>query len=207
MQLTRRSFGKTVVLAGAASGLASFTLLPTTGCSTSWIAVAEKDLPVIVDIATTIASIVAEAQGAGAITPLVAAAISEAAKVFSAGLTTLQDAVTAYQASKSAGDLAAVIAALNAVQQDAPNVIAAVTQAPASIVSIVTSAIGTAVTLLAAIQSLLPSSTTAAGNKATVAASQRVPVKTAIKLPDTKTLIGGFNSVLSVYGYGDKQIG
>lgn len=180
-----------------------------TGCpgGQTWIDVAEKDLPIVVNIAEIVVSIVASLSGNAEITPAALAIINEAVSVFSAGMQALQDAINAYKASPGQALLDKVVAALNAVEQDAPNVIKAIAQAPAGIISIITSAIGTAVSLIAAIEALIPTTvvTVWSGNKAAVPSAKRVNVK-GVKLPDAQVVKSNFNAVLSVYGYGQYQV-
>jgi hypothetical protein len=197
--MTRRG-----VLGLAAAGTAALALAPLEGCPTfaTWVSTAEQDIPTIVDIAGVVVSIVATLTGNPEITPAATALITEAVNVFLASLKALSDAVTAYKGAQNSGTLAAVTAALNAVEQDAPGVIKAIVQAPANIISIITSAIGTALQLLSAIQNLIPSSTpVVTGNRVAVVPAKRVQVKN-VKLPSRDVLRTGFNSTLSVYGYG-----
>lgn len=187
----------------AVAGTAALAVVPTLGiegCSTSWIAVAEKDLPVVVNIAEVVAGIVTSLTGTAALSPVILAAIQEASNVFSAAMQALQDAIAAYQAAPSSTTLGKVVSAIDAVEADAPKVIQSIAQAPGNIVSIVTSAIGTAITLLSAIESLIPSAA-----PATVAA-KRVQITTKAKLPDSQTVKSNFNAVLVRYGYANKQV-
>lgn len=200
---TRRS-----IFGLVAAGTVALAVVPLTGCPTfaSWVTTAEKDLPTIVDIAGIVVSIVGTLSGNPELTPIAVGLITEAVNVFVEALKALTDAVTAYKAASNAGTLAGVTAALNAVEQDAPGVIKAITQAPANIISIITSAIGTAIQLLSAIQNLIPASTpVATGNRVAVAPAKRVRVKN-VKLPDSQMLKSGFNSTLSVYGYGQFSV-
>lgn len=205
MELTRRKFGLASLYAAAAvSALPSTALIA--GCNTSWITTAEKDLPIIVQVGETVIAIVGTLTANPVLSVASIALINEAAKAFGASLTLLQDAITAYQAAPGDAALKRVIAALDAAQNDAPAVISSISQVPARIVSVITGAIGTAITLLSAIESLLPPSVSPAGNKAAVKASARVAVKTKIELPNAQILKGQFNSLLSIYGFGELQI-
>lgn len=187
----------------AAAGTAALATIPTigiVGCSTDWIGTAEKDAPIVVAIAETVVSIVASLTGNPELTPAAIAIIQEASAAFSAAVKTLQDAINAYNAAKGTGTLNAVIAAMNAVEEDAPAIIKAIVQAPGSIISIITTAVGYALQLISAIQGLLPS-TVLTGNKVAAVPSKRVAV-VGVKLPSAQVIKSGFNSVLSVYGYG-----
>lgn len=196
-QMTRRSmFGL------AAAGTVALAVVPLTGCPAigDWVATAEKDLPIVVSIAGIVVTIASGLTGTPELAPAAMVLIQEAANAFSAGIKALADAVTAYKAAKNAGTLAAITAALNAVEQDAPILIKQITQAPLGIISIITGAIGTAIQLISAIQQLIPSSVVT-GNKVAVSPARRVKVQ-GVKLPDSQMLKSNFNSTLSVYGYG-----
>lgn len=216
MTMNRRQFGTRA--AAALGSAALLTTLPAMeGCDTSWIATAEADLPTIISIGTTVISVIADATGNGAFSPAAVALLQESAKELNADLQTLNDAIAAYKSAAGPDTLAKVIAALRAVQADAPDVVNALPMiGSASLTSVVTGAIGTLITLLAAIETLLPQTTTGATvptpstgvakARVTAAIAVRVPVKTKIKLPESMVLKSSLNATLSVYGFGQHQI-
>ena len=208
--MTRRMFAQSSVVSLAAVAVTASGM---TGCSTTWIDVALKDLPVIVSIANTLVSVIGEATGNAVLSAAASAAITEAAQIFSTDIGVLQDAINAYQSSASASTLTKAIAALDAVQADATKIIAALPINVPALASVLTAGIGTVVSLLAAIESLLPTTTTPAvaavlgsvKRSVTIPVASRVAV-TGVTLPDAQTLKSQFNSVLSVYGYGGHQL-
>lgn len=203
MLISRRRFG--FLTAAGTAALATIPSLGILGCSTAWIAVAEKDAPIVVSIAETVVSVVATLTGSAVLTPAAVALIQEAAAAFQAGMQALSDAIAAYKASPDQTTLGKVVAAINAVEQDAPKIISAITQAPGGLISVITSAIGIAISLISAIESLLPTTTTITGNAVAVPPTKRMAV-TGVKLPDAQTMKSNFNAVLSVYGYGQFMV-
>lgn len=198
--ISRRGFfGRSLVAAGTLALLGS-PMIGLSGCSTSWMTTAENDLPIVVNIATTIVSIVATLTGNGGLTPAAVVIIQEAANVFSAGMSALQDAINAYKSSPTASLLAKVIAAIDAVEADAPKVIATISQVPANVVSIITAGIGTAISLLSAIESLIPKSAVVG----TVLATRAQAVK--VSMPNAAQVKSNWNAVLVRYGYGQHQM-
>ena len=99
--MNRRQFTGHLV-AGAATAALAGTTITMEGCTTDWITTAINDLPTIVSIATTVATIVADALGAGAISPAVAAIIKTASEAAQVALATVQQLVKDYQASPNA---------------------------------------------------------------------------------------------------------
>src|SRR5579875_93917 len=196
--MNRRDFGKLALTGGAAIAAAPSAIL-LDGCSTSWITTLENDLPELVNIAGSIVSIVAMASGNGALPADLAPAITAAAQALQVSLGALQDAVSAYNGGKGSGTLAAVTAALTAVQADAQKVIASL---PSGTVSTSTetaivAGIGTLVTILSSVQLLIPGG--AAPNQ--VAKAQATAMMEKPSLPDAATIRTGYNSVLILNGF------
>lgn len=203
MQMNRRQFG-TIAIAGGAVLAAGPGTIALDGCSTSWIATLEKDLPTLVNIAGSIISIVAIAQGNGALPAALAPEISAAATVLQASLQALQSAVAAYNGGKGAGTLAAVTAAIAAVQTAAQKVIAAL---PAGSVSTPTetaiiAGIGLLITLLSSVQLLMPGGAPAPA----VAKARTRAVVERPSMPDAATIRTGFNAVLQLHGFESAMI-
>jgi len=202
-----QNVGRRTFLKLSASG-AAVAVLPATalleGCSTEWVDVVLKDLPTVVNIAGTILSIVATATGTGALSPVIGQIISASATALQASLQAFKDAVDAYNASKTQGNLNAVIAALQVAQNDARKVIEAL---PAGTVSTtvqlaIVGALGLVVTLLSSIQTLIPggaplSITTKAGIDV---------VRTKPVMPNADALKFGMNAVLNLHGFASAQI-
>jgi hypothetical protein len=199
MSINRRTFF--VRSATVAAGLATLPALATLeGCSTSWIATVEADIPEVVNIVSSVLGVLAMATGNGFLAPGLSAIISTAVSVAVASLNALNDAVTAYKAAGSAGTLSSVIAALEATQKDVQGVIAALPAGAVSITvnTIIVAAIGTAVVVLSSIQAIIPGAAPAAVTfRATSAAAATKP-----SLPNAAALRGGYNAVLMLHGYG-----
>ncbi len=208
MNINRRQFG-TLAVAGAAAMTTGGSVLMIDGCSTSWITTLENDLPQLINIASSIISIVSLASGNGTLPAALAPEITAAAQALQASLTLLQDAVNAYNGGKGNGTLAAVSAAVAAVQADAQKVIAAL---PAGTVSTnlevaIVSGIGLLVTIISSIQLLMPA--TPAPTPALAATVDRAKATAAMgkaTLPDAATIKAGYNAVLVHCGFGSATI-
>lgn len=149
-----------------------------TACNTSWMSTALADLPVLVQIAENIASIVAAAQGQAG-NPQTSAEIQDVASTTKTGLLAIQALVNSYNAAPAAQKttiLGQIDAGLTAVQANLQQILSAVKvlnpQLQATITGIITLAEGT----LLAIQSLVPSPKVGAAPL-----SQRPPSPAALK--------------------------
>jgi hypothetical protein len=200
--MQRRMFLK-VGAASAAAVAAGPTVGLLSGCSTDWVTVVENDLPTVVNIISSVVSVVATATGNGALNSAVAAVISEAVKVLVAGLATFKDAVDAYNSNKSQSNLAGVIAALQAAQADAQKVIEALPAGneASTIETIIVAALGTAITVLSSIQAIIPG-----GLPNLTAGYNTMVVKEKVVLPNAAAFKAGFNAVLVVKGYPGHQV-
>lgn len=197
MALNRRGFLK-LSATGAAVAFIPATLA-IEGCSTNWVQVVLNDLPTVIQIVNSIVSVVATASGNGALAATVAAELTVASQTAQASLQAFQDAVNAYNASKTQGNLSAVIAALNAVQADLQKVIAAL---PAGTVStnvetVIVAAIGVAITTLSSIQLLIPGAAPAQvrAKAATAVATEK------ITMPSASALKAAVRAVYELHGY------
>jgi hypothetical protein len=169
-----------------------------TGCPTSWIQTVENDLPIIVGIANSILQVITTATGSGAIAADVGKLVTESVQTLSTSLQALQDAVTAYQANTGTG-LSRVIAALVASQADIKAVIQSLpagTIAPVEM-TIIVGGVGLVITILSAIQSLIPG---AAPTGVTAKAISAVSKQTVV-MPNAAALKTGYNSLLWLHGY------
>jgi hypothetical protein len=163
------------------------------GCSTSWVTTALNDLPVIVNIATTIATIVADALGGGIISPAVAAIIKTAAGAVQAGLALAQQLISDYNANPSASIIAKIKQALVDVQAQLTNILQAAHIDNAALQATIAGAIGLAITVVTAIMSLLPAVTTGGAMTAP---------RAAIKPLTPSQIKAQFDSILTENGYG-----
>ncbi len=201
MSVNRRTFMK-VGVTGAALAVAGPSMLVLDGCTGNWISVVEADIPVVVEIVSTIVSVVGQATGNGALSAVVAAALNQGVKTLQAGLQAFQDAVNAYKAAKTQGNIGSVIAALTAIQGDVQNVIATLPIQIPGVSTIIVAAIGTVITVLAAIQSLIPGAAPATAQLGVINAA----LKGKVVAPNAAALRVGFNAVLVYHGYGGQQI-
>jgi len=166
-----------------------------TACNTSWISTALADLPVLVQIAENIASIVATAQGQAGNTQA-ATDIQNVAATAKAGLEVVQTLINSYNsapAAQKATLLGQVDTALAGVQANLQQILSAAhalnPQLQATIAGIVTLAQGT----LLAIQTLVPAA------KAGRALSQVQP-------PSPAALKASYNAIVLQGGLAQYEI-
>lgn len=198
--MERRTFLKTGAVGSAllvVGGGAPALLV--TGCSTNWIQTIENDIPEIVNIITSIISVISVAEGNSTLPAAAGQVIQTAVAVAQQSLSALQDAVNAYKANESQGNLNAVIAALNAAQADVQKVVGALpagSVAPA-VITVIVAGIGTAVTILSAIQVLIPGAAPAP----VTAAATKAAKKEKIVVPNAAAIRTGFDAVLRLHGF------
>lgn len=153
MKLQRRDF----LIAGSA-GVAASTL-GLSGCSaSSWITIAINDLPTILQIVTTIISIVGAASGsadAGAVT-----VATNAANQALADLKEVELLIQGYQTAPSASVLAKIDAGLMDVQTNLAGLLTAFHISNPVLQATLAAAIGSALTILVALQALIPAPAT-----------------------------------------------
>lgn len=195
--LNRRQFTGHLV-AGAATAALAGSALTMEGCTTDWITTAINDLPTIVSIATTVATIVADALGAGAISPAVAAVIKLASDAAQVALATVQQLVNDYKANPNASTLAKIKTGLLDVQANLGQILDAARIENVTLRTVITATMGLAITVLTQILSLLPASTTPTAMKA--------QVSVAIKPMSTADLKKNVNAFLTVNGYAKYKI-
>src|SRR4051812_13836925 len=113
--MNRRNFITRGATSLALAPLASSTVLLTTGCNTDWIATAEKDIPVIVNIVASLAGVALTASGNGLLTPVVLAAIKTAADAAQVGLQTLTQIIADEKAQPTASTIQKIETAIEDV--------------------------------------------------------------------------------------------
>jgi len=167
--------------------------LTTMGCSTSWINTALQDLPVLVQIATSILQIVSAAQGNGTLDPATATSITTISNQVKSDLTLIQSLVTQYQASPSPTLLGQIDSALTAVQGNLNAILTAFHVSNSALQTTITTSIGLALTVVVAIQSLVP----LPPSPAPAARVARVPIKPmgAAQIKST------YNGILAQHGF------
>lgn len=197
--MNRRSF----MIVASTSGvglLATGSTALVTGCSTNWITVVTNDIPELINIANSVISIVGLATGNGSLAAGLGTEVTLAANALKVTLSSLQDAANAYNANKSQGNLSALIAAIQAVQNDLSKVVAALP--PGSISSTVETSlvalIGLAVTIISSIQALVPG----AAPVAVTARAAQAAVTGKVAPPSAETMRFAVNATLRMHGFG-----
>ena len=200
--MERRNFLKAGALGSGLVLTAPAMMVFETGCNTNWITVVENDIPVVLEIVNSVLQVITIATGSGALAAGVGAVVTTAINALVASLNAFADAFNAYTSSKSPASLGKVIAALEAAQND---VQAVINSLPAGSVSttvqtIIVAGIGTVITILSAIQALLPGAAPAA----LTAHAQAGAV--GVVLPNAAALKTGFNAVVMLHGYGGAEV-
>lgn len=204
MILDRRKFLLSSGSALAVAAVAAPSTILIEGCNTNWVNTVINDIPTVVNIVDTIIAVVAQSTGNGVLDAAAVAIVTDAANSLHGALLAFQDAVNAYEKNKSQGNLAAVISALQAAQNDTSNFLKTLPTGllSSSVATIIVAALGTTITVLSAIESLIPGAAPVSITaKSTVAA-----VSTKPSMPNSATLAFGFNSVLMLHGFASAQI-
>jgi hypothetical protein len=129
------------------------------GCNTNWINTAINDIPVVLQIVTSILSIVAIAEGRGQTDPAMIAEVKNIAVQATNDLTTAQKLINDYKTASAADKpnvLGKIDAALNAAQKDLQGILTAFHVKDTATQTAISAGIGLAVTTVEAIISLLP---------------------------------------------------
>jgi hypothetical protein len=171
------------------------------GCNVDWITTAINDLPTVVSIATTVASIVATALGGGAVTPAVAAIIATAAQAAQVALALVQQLVKDYQANPTASVLDKIKITLLDIQGNLGQILDAAHVANSALRTVIVGLIGLGITVITQILSLLPVTTVTVALK-----NAKVQTAMAIKPTSSPDLKKQVNAFLTAYGYGQYAI-
>jgi hypothetical protein len=153
------------------------------GCSTAWIQTAISDIPVIVQIITSILSLVSAAQGKGA-DPTMIAQVSNIGNQAKADLQLVQTLVTEYQAAAATakpGLLSQIDTAISTAQQNLNQILVAFHVNDPALAATISGSVGLALATLLEIQSLIPPPPTAAKARLGVSAKALKP-RTATQL-------------------------
>ena len=181
---------KTATKAGVSVILALALVI--SGCSTAWIQTAINDVPVVLQIVTSIIGIVQTANGVE--DPSVVGAATVAAAQAKTDLQTLQTLVNDYQKAAAADKpnlVGKIDAALAVAQQDLSSLLAAFHVKNQNLQLTIATSVGLALSTLAAIQALIP--------------AQAAKVSAA-KPPKPEALKNEFNSVVSSHGYAQFRV-
>jgi hypothetical protein len=199
MNLSRRGFIGHLGTGAAVLALAG-TSIELEGCSTSWISVALKDLPVIVNIATTVATIVADALSGGVLSPAIAAIIQTAATAVNATLTVVSQLVAQYQANPNASIITKIQDALATVQSNLQTILNAAHIDNPALQATIAGIIGLALSVVSALLSILPAPTPVSAKAA------KTIVVGAPKIPSASALKSQANAILAANGYAQYEL-
>jgi len=140
--------------------IALSAVLVVSGCApVNWINTAISDIPVVLQIVTSILSIVAVAEGKGQADPAMIAEVKNIAAQATNDLTTAQKLINDYEVAAAAdkpGVLGKIDAALNAAQKDLQGVLTSFHVKDTATQTAISVGMGLAVTTVEAIISLLP---------------------------------------------------
>ena len=170
------------------------------GCAVpSWVNTAIADLPTILNIASTIATIVADAATGGALTPAIAAIIATATAAINVAVPVIQQLIKDYQANPTASLVDQIKTALLDVQNQLGQILTAAHVVNATLRAVITTAMGLAIGVITAILSLLPAPAVVAGalkaQKTAQSGWANAPTKPA-------TINAQMNAFLASNGYG-----
>jgi hypothetical protein len=191
---------RTFLTSSAAIGAVTVLPLSLTGCNTSWISTAIKDLPTIQTILTSLAAIALDASGNGLLDPAAQIIIDAAISAAGVGLTATQTAITAYNANPGASTLSDIEAALSAELPKLSDILAAINVKNSALINTITGSVNLAISVIASIQLLLPNSMAAARYRA---AGVATPVVT---IPTSKEIANQFNLIVVTNGFSKHQI-
>lgn len=198
--LPRRRFLKSATMALAAVSATGLVVGTTTGCNDSWIQTAINDMPAAIAIIESIASIASLATGNALITPAIATIINTAASLIKSGLLALQDAITAYQSSKSSTTLGKIDDTLAQLLADLNTLLPQITILDQATKTAITTGIALLISTLSTIQVLIPPSVSPAA-----AASRRAQAHATLAsrtvLPTAAQIKSQFNAVVTLNGY------
>jgi hypothetical protein len=191
---------RTFLTSSAAIGAVTVLPLSLTGCNTSWIQTAIKDLPTIQTILTSLAAITLDATGNGMLDPITQGIIDTAISSAAVGLSATQAAITAYNANPAASTLSDIDSALSAELPKLSDILAAVHVKNSALINTITGSVNLAISVIASIQLLLPNSTAAARYRA---AGVAAPVVT---LPTPKEIANQYNLIVVTNGFSKHTI-
>jgi len=217
LALSRRDLltgtGKVILVGTALTGVA----LMVEGCNTSWVQVAINDLPTVINIATSIAGIVALAQSKGTVTAAVSNAIATVTTTIKNGLTSVEGLITSFKnaaASAQAGIVGDIDAGLTALQQNLNTILSTFHVDDVALQATISTGVSLALAAISAVQLLLPVVTptqtppaVAARVAPRIAArkAMQAQVTNQIVLPQKEQLRAMYNAVAVFNGYSAYQ--
>jgi len=192
--MNRRNF---LVTAGA--GAVGASAVGMEGCSASqWLTIALNDLPTILQIVTSILSIVGAASGAS--TAAAVALANTAASKAKEAITEAQAFLVQYQANKTTTLLGNVDDALATAQSQLGSILSILNINNPTLQATLSAAIGSALTIIVAVQALVPAPTPAPTPSPTLAASRRVQLSKVTASNQSIAIKVGYNEALAAAG-------
>ena len=184
-------------------GLLAITLaasLALTGCPLpkNWLDTAIADLPVVLQIVTSVMGIVATIQGKDPATDPMIKEVTDIGAQAQKDLQTAQSLINDYKAAKTPDTLAKIDAALSALQKDLQGILAAFHVKDTATQTAIAAGIGLALTTVQAIYSLLPAVSAAPSTAMpTGAEAKPVPKSAPHKPPKPEDLKATYNALVS----------
>lgn len=200
--LNRRKF----FTGAAALAIATPLCLTATGCDTSWIAVAEKDIPVIANIVSSLAGVALTASGNGLLTPAVQAIIQAATAAAQTGLTTLQQIITDNAKNPNASVIQKIETTIADIGVNLSSILSNFNVKDSALLQTISAGIALALATLSSIQLLIPVTAVTPGPLSAKKASQQKLLHAPVKMIDAATLKSMYNSVCIANGYGQHQV-
>lgn len=192
--MNRRNFLLTT--GTAAVGASTVELV---GCNAStWLTIALNDLPTILQIVTSIISIVGAASGAS--TAAAVAAANTAAQKAKDAITEAQAFLAQYQANKTNTLLGNVDDALATAQAQLGAILSILNINNPTLQAVLSAAIGSALTIIVAVQSLIPAPVPAPTPTPTPAAQRRAKLSKVTATDQSVAIRVGYNEALAAAG-------
>jgi hypothetical protein len=127
-----------------------------TGCSTQWVSVALADLPILTQMALSLAALVATLQSAKQLSPAEALAIQNISAEASKDPTLLQSLYDAYKANPSADTLQKIESMIQQTNQELPALLQAAHISDPALSARITAAVNLILTSVSSFASLIP---------------------------------------------------
>ena len=156
--------------------------LATTGCSAQWISVALADLPVLVQMALNIASLVTTLQSGKQISPAEAAAIQNISAEAGRDLNLLQALYNDYKANPSADTFQKITDAIGTINQNLPGLLQAARISDATLSARVMAAVNLILTTVQSFAALLPQTQAKAAGRRIESVGQKLSIPHAKEL-------------------------
>jgi len=171
------------------------------GCSSAWLNTAIADIPVIIQIITSILQIVAAAQGKGA-DPAMIAQVNNIGDEAKKDLQLVQSLVTQYQAASATAKpslMNQIDSAIGTAQANLNQILVVFHIQDPALQATIAGSVGLALSALLEIQSLIPPPPSAPATRVAVSAK-------ALKPRTAKQLKQEYNFVVQSHGYGQYAI-